>query len=648
MVAVCRHCKSLSARTDRDPALIGKVAELADTGSPLAVGIAGKYAGRPFTLVGRVQLGHPLGGVWDEWYLAFEDGRWGWLAEAQGRHYLTFESALEVPPPSPAQLEAGMGLNLGKAGHWTVAERSAGTFVSAEGEIPWSVEPGKTYPFVDLSGPHGAFATLDYGDEPPTFYLGREQSLDDLGIKGSAPAPGKVKALSLNCPKCGSPLNLRAPDKSLRVACPSCGALMECEGGKLRFLLTLQQSSAGILLPTGTEGQLQGIPYVCIGAMRRSCRVEGTDYPWSEYLLMDTRGGFRWLTESDGHWSLVDVIPPGQVGPAGIANMAVSYKGRSFRRFQDVVASVDAVFGEFTWKVSQGEKAQVAEFVDAPQSLAKETQQHPGGGEEINWSLSTYLDPQVVWSGFKLQGVPPAARGIAPHMPNPHKATLAKLNPWIVAALGALLVTVMLASIRNREALLLKKSFTLPNAQVQSAPPRPSPKIPRQPAPTATPETPEPVFFEGPITIPDGTHNLALDLSAPVDQAWLGVEGAMVSEETGVVEQFEVAASWYHGVDDGESWSEGSRKERVLLSALPKGKYMLRLAPAWEGPRPPVSAFTVELRSGVVHWAYAWIALAVILFWPLIQLFRVLGFEGRRWSESMYSQGNTADSGGDE
>ena len=677
MVAVCKSCKSLSASTDRDPALIGKVAELVDTGSPVTVGIKGKYAGRPFSLVGRVQLGHPLGGVWDEWYLAFEDGagggvppsrsdgpkgarqdgarddgRWGWLAEAQGRHYLTFETVLDVAPPAQGQLDAGMALELGKAGRWTVVERSSGTFVSAEGEIPWLVEPGKTYPFADLSGPHGAFATLDYGELPPTFYSGREQTLDDLGIKGPSAAPGKVKALSLNCPNCASPLSLRAPDKSLRVACPSCGALMDCEGGKLRFLQSLDQSPAGILLPTGTEGMLKGVPYVCIGAMRRSCTVEGTNYPWSEYLLMDKRGGFKWLTESDGHWSFVETIPAGELHPAGIANMAVGFKGRTFRRFQDVSARVDAVFGEFSWKVNQGEKVEVTEYVDAPQSLAKETQTHPGGGEEVNWSLSTYLDPQLVWTGFKLAGAPPPARGIAPHMPNPHKATLSQMAMWIVAALGLLLVTVMLASIRNREALLLRKSFDLPTFQAQTFSRKPPRKAlrppPGTPDPAAPPETPEPVFFEGPILIPDGTHNLALDLSAAVDQAWLGVEGALVSEETGVVEQFEVSASWYHGVDGGESWTEGSKKARVLLSALPKGSYMLRLAPAWEGPRPPVPSFTVELRRGVAHWVYAWIVLAAILFWPLIQLFRVLSFEGRRWSESMYSQGNATVSGGDD
>lgn len=93
MVAVCSYCKSLSARTDRDPRLIGKMADLVDTGSLLALGAEGRFAGRRFQMVGRTQMKHPMGGVWDEWYLALDDGRWGWLAEAQGRLYPTFQQA---------------------------------------------------------------------------------------------------------------------------------------------------------------------------------------------------------------------------------------------------------------------------------------------------------------------------------------------------------------------------------------------------------------------------------------------------------------------------------------------------------------------------------------------------------------------------
>jgi len=95
LVAVCPYCRSVVARGDRKLEDLGKVAELVDTGSVLAVGLKGRYEGVPFELTGRAQLGHPAGGTWDEWYAAFADGRWGWLAEAHGRYYVTFRAAAE-------------------------------------------------------------------------------------------------------------------------------------------------------------------------------------------------------------------------------------------------------------------------------------------------------------------------------------------------------------------------------------------------------------------------------------------------------------------------------------------------------------------------------------------------------------------------
>ena len=83
-MAVCPYCRSVVARSDRRVEDLGKVAALVETDSLLEVGRKGHYQGVPFELTGRTQLAHPAGGVWDEWYAAFSDGRWGWLADARG------------------------------------------------------------------------------------------------------------------------------------------------------------------------------------------------------------------------------------------------------------------------------------------------------------------------------------------------------------------------------------------------------------------------------------------------------------------------------------------------------------------------------------------------------------------------------------
>ncbi|NWJ42413.1 MAG: DUF4178 domain-containing protein [Geothrix sp.] len=656
MVAVCTYCKALAARKDRDPELIGKVADLVDTGSPLGLGASGTYTGRSFTLAGRVQLKHPLGGVWDEWYLALDDGRWGWLAEAQGRFYLTFTQDPHGTLPAVGSLQAGGLADLGPAGLWTVGEISEATFHSAEGEIPWAVEPGATYRFADLSGRNGAFATLDYSEDPPLFFLGREIPLADLRIQGGVRKPVKVGAQNLNCPKCGGALALHAPDQTQRVGCPSCGSLLSAENGKLAFLKSLKQPHQDVAIPLGTEGVLGGEKVTCIGQLRRSCTVDGLAYPWTEYLLLDAQRGFKWLVESDGHWSLAVAMPPGEVPQARDGQKNLHALGVNWRRFQDVEAVVEGVWGEFYWTVEQGERVQVAEFIAPPRSLTRERQGHKGGGEEVNWNLSTYLDPEAVWTAFKLKDAPPTPRGISSFQPNPHKVTLSKSTLWIVGALGLLLALVMVESATHRNEELFKKRLDLfelaPGLRKEAAEtvrkgiPLRRPAMPSPPdAPAA--EAQEPVYFSGPIEIKDGRRNLAVTLSAPVNNSWISLEGALVSETTGVAELFLLESSFYHGVDGGESWAEGEQTSTVFLSAVPPGTYVLRLAPQWDGKFPPVGAIDVQLRQGVMRWLYPGLALLAILVVPLLLVFQMAAFEGRRWQESMYGTAASS-SGGDD
>src|SRR2546423_4578900 len=170
VVVVCESCNSVVARTDRGVEDAGKVADVVESGSPLDVNLRGTYLGVAFELTGRAQLGHAAGGFWDEWYAAFADGRWGWLAEAQGRFYLTFQ----IQVPAPNALPSFDSLQLGQP-VWAVpaqpppvvAEKGTARMLAAEGEIPYLVKPGETYAYADLSGHGGGLGPPHHSRQPP-------------------------------------------------------------------------------------------------------------------------------------------------------------------------------------------------------------------------------------------------------------------------------------------------------------------------------------------------------------------------------------------------------------------------------------------------------------------------------------------------
>ncbi|MGH9901503.1 MAG: DUF4178 domain-containing protein, partial [Pyrinomonadaceae bacterium] len=264
VVVVCDYCHSVVARTDRALEDLGRVAEVVESGSPLDVGMKGVYRGVAFELTGRAQLGHAAGGMWDEWYAAFADGRWGWLAEAQGRFYLTYQAPQSVRLPPFEQLELGQPVaGVPLAVPVMVAEKGAARMLAAQGEIPYRLIPGETYPYADLSGQGGVLATVDYGEEPPRLFVGRETTLDELGIvagpgRTRERAERRVASAQLQCPQCAGPLELRAPDKTERVTCPNCGSLLDVNHGQLKFLKALDPGKFKPTIPLGAEGEFEG------------------------------------------------------------------------------------------------------------------------------------------------------------------------------------------------------------------------------------------------------------------------------------------------------------------------------------------------------------------------------------------------------
>ena len=429
LVAICPFCHSVVARGDKQLEDLGKVADLTETGSPLKVGLTGQYRGKRFTLVGRAQYRHAAGGVWDEWYAAFPGDRWGWLAEAQGRFYLTFarKASEKAPLPPLADLEIERRLTLGEAGDFTVAEVGRATTLSAEGEIPYRFEPDQPHDYADLYGADSAFATLDYSGETPALYLGREVTLDEIGISALARSdekePRQISALQVSCPQCGGPLTLVAPDKTERVACPNCLALLDASQGNLKYLDTLKPSEHHPLIPLGKVGAFRGVEYTLIGFMARSVTFDGEDYFWTEYLLYQPREGFRWLVHSDQHWNFVRPISAGavQTTPAN-----ARFEGRNFRIFQRAPATVRHVLGEFYWKVTVGEQVDCADYIAPPEILSIEISRSSAADEdktgraarEINCSLGTYVPHAEIEQAFDVSNLP-RGFGIAPNQPSP-------------------------------------------------------------------------------------------------------------------------------------------------------------------------------------------------------------------------------------
>ncbi|ADO69597.1 DUF4178 domain-containing protein [Stigmatella aurantiaca] len=605
-VLVCGYCQTVVAKKGLHLEAHGKIGAIVDTDSPLRLGLEGRHDRAPYRLVGHLQKDHGAG-PWDEWYVEFENGRTAWLSEAEGFFYLLFESGVEEGLALDS-LHPGERFSL-RNRSYVVEERGHGRVVAAEGQLPSDVDPSEDSYYVDATGPKGTLITLDFGtrSRDPEIFVGQRLKLEQLGIPMDQvrPKARKVALDQARCPQCNGALALRAPDSTRRVACPYCGALLDASKGRLAFLQLLEKPDHPPLIPLGAKGRLDGVEWICIGFMVRSCTVEGVRYPWEEYLLFNRARGFTWLMQSNGHWVYLKPLDAGEVSLA--PGSSAYHEGRRYKSFQSVTAVTETVLGEFYWEVRAGETAEASEYVAPPYSVNVDATE-----SEVSYTLGEYLAPSVIQEAFQLKEPLPSLQGIAPSQPNPHSS--ASTWKWASFWAAALVAVYMVVNLLAANALVLDMTVRLDADAVSGQP--------------------SAMHFSEPFTI-HKRGNVRAEVFAEVSNNWIGVQGDLVNQETGEVTSFYEELSYYSGRDSDGDWTEGSREATEYLSAVEPGTYVLRTTAAFSsGTGPQGRAFKVKLTSDVPRGTWFCLAVVVLLLGPVFSYLRSSSFESARWAES--------------
>jgi DNA-directed RNA polymerase subunit RPC12/RpoP len=612
----CDACRSVIVRHDVDLETIGEVSDLPPDSSPIRLGTQGQVDGRGFTVIGRIVYEYEDGG-WNEWHLVYADGTSGWLSDAQLEYAVSSLVAPPQPLPSADKAVLGYGYTWDDR-RLEVTSRTVARYKGVEGELPFEYWGKEEVLFADLRGHDATFGTLDYSDGAPLLFIGRFVSFDELHLRDlrTFEAIDRSQAMQgFNCSNCGAAVELRALSHTRSVACTSCGALLDPRDPNVHVLQEAASRTESPVLPLGTRGEWHGHPYDVIGYQRRSITVEGERYPWDEYLLFNPYQGFRYLTVYNGHWNDVTTVrelpTPGSSGSRPTMHLGAD----TFRHFQHAVAKTEYVLGEFPWRVTAGDAIEVDDYVSPPSILSSE-----GTGVERTWSLGRYTPAGAIWKAFSLPGTPERPVGVFANQPNPHiekSAALWRAFRWLAA-----LVLLLLAyrQFTSASEVVFSRQYTYEPGHADSS----------FVTPTFTLKAP-------------GTLDLRIDTS--LTNSWLGYDLALINMETGEAYNVGSEVSYYAGVEDGESWSEGSRSASKSFPTMPAGEYYLRVEPEGppNGPRVP---YTVRLRRDVpAIWPYL-VALVLLAIRPLWVWLRKAGFELARDKEGDY--GTTSSSGDDD
>lgn len=417
---------------------------------------------------------------------------------------------------------------------------------------------------------------------------------------------------TIRCKKCGFSISLRAPGQTVTLACESCGALIDATDPEFSILSEFEKKiTIKPAIPLGSRGEIQKIIWEVIGFMQRSAPENA--YPWREYLLFNPMQGFRWLVEYNGHWSFVTTI---REKPEKAGSQFYRLETTKYRLFNKGLGIVRFVIGEFYWRVKIGEAVVVEDYVAPPFVLSLER-----NDQEKIWSRGEYIEARQVQKIFGLSTIP-SQSGIGANQPNKYKERWDFVKKTFLYFLGFLLVMQAIFWLSSLDKKVLDESYTYLASNSKNTWITPSFVLEKKKA------------------------NLAVTLDTKLDNSWLSTELLLVNEDTQESFLGYMEVSYYHGYEDGESWSEGKRKESDFFSSIPGGNYHLVIVAEAGFPEPlPIlfdkssysAPFRIILHRDRLGFFNLFFSIALLLPVPVFYRFFYTAFEKKRWFESDYS-----------
>ena len=459
----------------------------------------------------------------------------------------------------------------------------------------------------------------------------------------------------LDCPHCHKPVVLYDPDGSEYVVCESCNSYCRVIN---HDHLQVQQSISPIkyehVIEIGNQGTLKGETYKMIAYMEKE--EAGTQYEWREYMLYSYTKGYAFLAEYNGHWSFIAGIQhypelANAISQDSIATLDdVDY--REYNRYTPVIT---ALKGEFDWD-AYAEKISAREFVAPPYMLVREKNKQ--NEKIIDWYLGEYIEPKDIQAGFNVPADKfPEIADIGAIQPNPYKKRWQQTLRISVVALVLVVVVQIFFAITRQNQFIMSKPVPI------LLPPLPLPKTDTAKHDNTKRDTTKrdtarhdsstnlatntyiPPSANGTyeflpqrtssFTIADGPAPVNVALSANVDNNWFESTVELVSDKDNQTWDVTEEIEYYHGYDDGDSWSEGSTSNSVVIDDVPAGRYHLNIYP-YAGVQ-ALDDVSITVTANVILWQNLLITVLLLCLVPLCFWYFQRRYEVNRWMNSDFS-----------
>ncbi|MDR7369561.1 DUF4178 domain-containing protein [Flavobacterium aquidurense] len=405
--------------------------------------------------------------------------------------------------------------------------------------------------------------------------------------------------MKVPCYNCNTVTELEVGFEVKNFVCPSCHSLYVSDSeGQLRLKTKYTPEVNDFAFKIGEEGVLKGVEYTVTGAIVK--KVSG-GYYWTEYILNSATGDFVYLSESDGNWILLTEME--EKFEVSKHPKKLEYNNTNFDLYEYCDARIENAQGYFDFSLPNY-KIHMVEYIQPPLMISV---------EKIDQAETAFLGEYIAKNEIK-KGFPdanlPYQTGV--NITQPFYFDLQ--NTAIIFCIFALLIIVSNWYIYKDQTqqTVFDRSFTFTDFNDKD-------------------------IIGDSFVLSGGSAPITIHVSTDVNNSWANVDVALVDEKNNEEIHANKDIEFYHGYEDGESWTEGSSNEKFNICGVKAGKYHLLITPVKAPEDINNNIMTVKVLWNEPSTRNVWLVVIFMIAVFLLIRFLKINFEKKRWSDSSYS-----------
>ncbi|QGK75994.1 DUF4178 domain-containing protein [Flavobacterium sp. SLB02] len=401
------------------------------------------------------------------------------------------------------------------------------------------------------------------------------------------------------CYNCDTVTELEVGFEVVNFVCPNCHSLYWADSeGQLRLRSKFKPEVNYFNFKIGDKGFLKGSEYRVTGAITK--KING-GYHWREYILKNDAGDFVYLSESDGHWIFLTEME--EKFDVRTHPKSITYNSSSFHLYEYSDTEIDNAQGYFDFELPT-KRVHLTEYIQPPLMISIEKR----NGVETAF-LGEYISKKEIKKGF-------------PNVDLPYQSGVNIVQPYYFDVNNtAIIFCIFLLMIittnwyiykDQAEQVVFDKAIAFTDFNDRE-------------------------LTSGSFVLKGGSAPVTVQVSTDVDNSWANVDVALVNETTNDEIHANKDIEYYHGYEDGESWTEGNWSEKFNICGVKAGKYHLLIKPLKAPEDSKNTAMKVKVVWNQPSSRNVWIiAIFMIVVYIVIRYFKI-NFEKTRWEDSSYS-----------